>query len=319
MDYPRGLTPEWTYWMSAVQVSRFDGVDQTIELVATRLRQGLAGGPRRGAALDVIRSSFQMPQVVLKEAIRAVPAVKYPLGIAGVASALAIVTELHTNLAVAGLGTVAMLVLITILALFARLAEAGDEALRKPMLVFVWAALTLVLVVAGLLVSCVFFHRPLDLASLVEPISEHHLSVSNLHADCSQNGFCMIEVELMNKGRGPERITGFKYQLIDFKLLGTLGGLQQPDVLGDLDLSDQSMPSKSWRYAHREAVDVVDPGQGRSLVLKVTARDLATGFGVWTLRPVLETSAGDLPLKDVQLMLPHWDAVLLSHGVSKGD
>jgi hypothetical protein len=187
------------------------------------------------------------------------------------------------------------------------------------MLVFVWAALILVLVVAGLLVSCVFFHRPLDLASLVDPRSEHHLAVSNLHADCTQNGFCTIEVEMANRGHGPERITGFRYYVVDYRSLGTLGGLQQPDALGNFDLSDQTRPSTIWRYAHREAADILDPGEVRSLVLRVTARNLVKGFGLWRLRPVLETSAGELPLKDIQLMLPYWDAHLLSQVSQEGD
>jgi hypothetical protein len=258
------------------------------------------------------KGSFPGPQTVLKEAIRAVPAVKYALGVAGIAAALAIIASLHTSLAVAGLGTVAMLVLMAVLVLFARLAKADTGFFRKPMLVFVWAALILVLTVAGLLVSCVFFHQPLDLASLVDPEFAHRLAVSNLHADCTQHGLCTIEVEMANKGRGPERVTGFKYYVVGYKSLGTMGGLQQPDVLGNLDLSDQTAPSTIWRYAHRDAADVLDPGEVRSLVLRVTAHNLVKGFGLWTLRPVLETSAGDLPLSDVQLMLPHWDAHLLS-------
>jgi len=257
------------------------------------------------------KASFPSPLNVLKEGIRAVPSVKYALGIAGVGAALLMILAMIPNLAIAGFGIVAMLLLMVILVLLAHLVKADKKTVRKPMLAFTWSAWAIVMVVAGLFVSCLFFRKPLDLSSLVSSRQEHNLKVSNLHADCSQYGFCTIEVEIANRGSAHERVTGFRYQVIDFRALGTMGGLQSPDVLGDLDLSNQTPSSTVWRYAHRKAPDILDPRQERSLVLKVTARDLVKGFGLWTLRPVLETSVGDLPLKDVQLMLPHWDTHLL--------
>jgi hypothetical protein len=104
------------------------------------------------------------PITVLREAIRAVPAVKYALGIAGIVSAIAIVTGgFRIDLRIAVFGTVIMFVLMTVLVLFARLSTTPHHALGIAVIVLVWFSLLLTMFTATGLLTSVFFHWPLDL------------------------------------------------------------------------------------------------------------------------------------------------------------
>lgn len=106
------------------------------------------------------------PITVLREAIRAVPAVKYALGIAGIVSAIAIVTgAFRIDPRIAVFGTVIMFVLMTVLVLFARLSTTSHHALGIAVIVLVWFSLLLTMFTATGLFTSVFFHWPLDLAT----------------------------------------------------------------------------------------------------------------------------------------------------------
>ena len=117
------------------------------------------------------------PVTVLREAIRAVPAVKYALGIAGIVSAIAIVTGgFRIDLRIAVFGTVIMLVLMTVLVLFARLSTTPHHALGFAVIVLVWFSLLLTMFTATGLFTSVFLHWPLDLRTWLLPhtISDNH-------------------------------------------------------------------------------------------------------------------------------------------------
>jgi len=129
------------------------------------------------------------PITVLREAIRAVPAVKYALGIAGIVSAIAIVTGgFRIDLRIAVFGTVIMFVLMTVLVLFARLATTPHHALGIAVIVLVWFSLLLTISTATGLFTSVFFHLPLDLGRwpLQTPtMSDNHNP--NLKPECFQS------------------------------------------------------------------------------------------------------------------------------------
>src|SRR5258707_13771063 len=72
------------------------------------------------------------PPSVLKQAIKAVPAVKYALGIGGIISIIAIVRGFGIDFRVAVVGTVVMLVLMTVLLVFAKAASRPQSAFRGP-------------------------------------------------------------------------------------------------------------------------------------------------------------------------------------------
>ena len=71
------------------------------------------------------------PTKILKEAIAAVPAVRYALGISGIVAAIAVIFALGVDARVAIFGTIIMLVLMTLLVIFARLSAAQLWTLRR--------------------------------------------------------------------------------------------------------------------------------------------------------------------------------------------
>jgi hypothetical protein len=110
------------------------------------------------------------PKGILDKAIKAVPAVKYALGIAGIVAAIAIVASMHISYALAALGTVIMLILMTVLVVFARVAKSTSVRMQAPALVFTWFALLLTMATAFLLFTSVFFGAPVDLKRVFAPL-----------------------------------------------------------------------------------------------------------------------------------------------------
>jgi hypothetical protein len=103
------------------------------------------------------------PGKVLKDAIKAVPAVKYALGIAGIVAAIAIVKGFEIDFRIAVFGTVIMLVLMTVLVIFAKAAASAAVGFVGPATVLTWFSLLLVIGTATLLFWSVFFKWPVDL------------------------------------------------------------------------------------------------------------------------------------------------------------
>lgn len=103
------------------------------------------------------------PIKILREAILSVPAVKYALGIAGIAAALAIIKTFITDLRVAVFGIIIMLLLMAVLFLFAKLVAIAGKDLRIALLVLLWSSLTLTIATAVFLFTSVFFNWPINL------------------------------------------------------------------------------------------------------------------------------------------------------------
>jgi hypothetical protein len=107
------------------------------------------------------------PWQVLQAAIRAVPVVKYALGVAGVASAAAIAIAFFKSPPAALLATIVMLALMAVLYVFTRLVAADTGAGAQAGQVLMWLCLALFLAWAGLLTSSVFFDWPKPLPALL--------------------------------------------------------------------------------------------------------------------------------------------------------
>ena len=107
------------------------------------------------------------PWGVLLEAVRAVPAVKYALGVAGVASAAAIAIAFFKSPAAALLATIVMLALMAILYVFTRLVAADQQHAQGAALVLMWFCLGLFFVWSVLLTLSVFFDIPKPLPALL--------------------------------------------------------------------------------------------------------------------------------------------------------
>ncbi len=103
------------------------------------------------------------PIEVLREATKAVPAVKYALGIGGVLAAVALVYSFKIDSRVAFVGTIVVLVLMGVLVVFARMAALSSARLHYPVLVFTWFVLLLFMATAISLFTSVFFKAPVDL------------------------------------------------------------------------------------------------------------------------------------------------------------
>jgi hypothetical protein len=99
---------------------------------------------------------------LLRESVRAVPAVRYALGVAGLLAVVAIAGAIGLTPTVAVFGTLIVLVLMIVLLLFARLTTTAPRHFLRPVLVLMWGSLALLLATAALLFTSVFFHQPLD-------------------------------------------------------------------------------------------------------------------------------------------------------------
>ena len=104
------------------------------------------------------------PFRILKEAIKAVPAVKYALGIAGVASVIAIVAGFKIDYRIAVFGTIIMIALMLLLLIFSNAASPGNKrSLRLPSMVLTWSFLLLIIFSTTLLATSFFFSWPQEL------------------------------------------------------------------------------------------------------------------------------------------------------------
>jgi len=109
------------------------------------------------------------PFKVLSAAVKAVPAVKYALGIVGVIAVIAIVKSFGIDYRVAVLGAATLLVLMTGLVIFAKLAAKRESFFHWPAVIFTWFALILIIASAIALFTSVFCGRPLELRYGIPP------------------------------------------------------------------------------------------------------------------------------------------------------
>lgn len=117
-------------------------------------------------------ASAAFPMRLLNQAVQAVPAVKYALGVAGVTAVVALVGALRIGFAEALFGTLATFVFMVLLVIFARLVRAPSQALTLPVTVMMWSFMLLAIASAVLTSTAVFFGWPRefrDLAGGVQP------------------------------------------------------------------------------------------------------------------------------------------------------
>lgn len=115
------------------------------------------------SALRLLTTS---PLNVLREAIKAVPPLKYALAVLGIVAAIAIGLSFKVSLRVAVFGALIMLVLMVAVVVFAALTKASG-ALRVAAIIMMFAFLILIIATITFIVTSVFFQWPLDLRSWV--------------------------------------------------------------------------------------------------------------------------------------------------------
>lgn len=102
------------------------------------------------------------PINIFREALKAVPALKWALGVVGIFAAIAIVASFKISFRVAVIGFLIMLLLMVLLVVFASLVRASG-ALRIAGIILMFAFLAIGIATAICLFTSVFFKAPLDL------------------------------------------------------------------------------------------------------------------------------------------------------------
>jgi hypothetical protein len=100
------------------------------------------------------------PVILISKATKAVPAVKYAVGILGLVAVIAVIIQLKVDLGVAVIGTIVLLGLMVMLLVFARLSLMPGNAFRQPALVLMWAMVILFIALCLLLIWSTFFNGP---------------------------------------------------------------------------------------------------------------------------------------------------------------
>lgn len=110
------------------------------------------------------------PLSVVRAGIRAVPAVKYALGIAGTAAALALAAAFFSSKQAAFLGAVGMIGLMTLLVVFASVAKLARGYMKYPALFVMWAILIIFVASTVLVTTSVFFDIPKSFPQLSQDL-----------------------------------------------------------------------------------------------------------------------------------------------------
>jgi len=122
-------------------------------------------------------------RLLLREAIKAVPAVKYALAVGGILAVVAIVRTFGISQAYGFVAAIGMFVLMFGMLLFARLSSLAAPEFRTIILLFAWSLLVLFVGSAALVGSSVFFRWPLDVGSRLVPLQPYPKSQPQTQVD----------------------------------------------------------------------------------------------------------------------------------------
>lgn len=103
------------------------------------------------------------PLPVIREAMKAVPAIKWALGVGGLLATIALVYTFKLDARVAFVGLIVLLVFMGVLVIFARASTLASGVIAWPALVFAWFTLVMFMATSVSLFTSVFFRAPLDL------------------------------------------------------------------------------------------------------------------------------------------------------------
>ena len=106
---------------------------------------------------------------ILRESIKAVPAMKYALAVAGILAVVAMVGAFKISPAMAVFGAVITLVLMVAMVIFARLTTTASRHFFLPVTIMMWAFLVITVATAFLLFTSAFFQWPRGLRELIGP------------------------------------------------------------------------------------------------------------------------------------------------------
>jgi hypothetical protein len=107
------------------------------------------------------------PPSLLKQAIKAVPAVKYALGVGGIVAVIVIIAGFKIDFRIAVFGVVTMFLLMTVLVVFAHIAGENKGSFRTPAIVFTWFAELMTMASALAVFTSVFWGHPANWTNLI--------------------------------------------------------------------------------------------------------------------------------------------------------
>ncbi len=122
-----------------------------------------------GAVKDMSTPLALGPLRMLESAVAQVPALRYAVGVGGIAAVVAIILtgwKLEPQTAVFG-GLIVFIAMVVLVA-FAALSRSGPRVLRPLALFLAWAFMLITVTVAGLFVGCAFFDQPKTLPCLLK-------------------------------------------------------------------------------------------------------------------------------------------------------
>lgn len=97
---------------------------------------------------------------LLREAIKAIPAVKYALGVAGIGAAVALIAGFRVDYRVAVFGTIIMFVLMFVLVIFSWFSKHAGHGVRYLAFTLAWLFVVSISITSILLTSSFFFQWP---------------------------------------------------------------------------------------------------------------------------------------------------------------
>jgi hypothetical protein len=231
--------------------------------------------------------------------VSAVPAVKYALGVGGIAAVVAIVLlGWKLEPATAVFGTLIVLIFMVLLIIVAALAAQRPGAIGPLALFLAWAFLVLTVCVAVLVVSCAFFDKPKTLPCLLKNQCARSNSHSNLSSavrtyttpDIVFAAVLAHDVAVARRvgaPSGPPRSSSASVQHFNRGFMLWV----EADAPWIYCLDDQDM---TWRRYPHEALDADDIGRFQTLPSQVRSRFLATGgFRLVWLHEGLRSTMGD--------------------------
>jgi hypothetical protein len=120
---------------------------------------------------------------IIRESIKAVPAMKYALAVAGLLAVVAMAGAFKLSPQRAVVGAVVTLVLMVGMVVFARLTTTAPRHFFLPVQVMMWAFLVVTVGTAFLLFTSAFFHWPRGLHELFDPAPAAPLTGTNRPSD----------------------------------------------------------------------------------------------------------------------------------------
>lgn len=119
--------------------------------------------PKKIQTVPPKESDGLSPIAILREAVKAVPAVKWALGVGGLLAVITLVYSFQLDPLAAFIGLIVLFVFMSILVIFARVSALQSSALAAPAFVFTWFTLFMFMATTVVLFTSVFSNCPAPL------------------------------------------------------------------------------------------------------------------------------------------------------------